>query len=157
MPPLYNNYNSYGYFPQGYQQHVQAQPQQMYSQQSQQGQTQQIQQSGFIPVPSEEVARNYPVAPGNSVSFKNENAPYVYVKTMGYSPLDMPTFEKFRLVKEESVNAQAKESMDMSIYAQKDEVNILKEELEALKESFAKFGDVFKVKNNKREVSADDE
>lgn len=64
-------------------------------------QSQQIQSSGFIPVPSEEVARNYPVAPGNSVTFKNENAPYVYTKTMGFSQLDRPVFEKYKLVRED--------------------------------------------------------
>lgn len=62
---------------------------------------QQIQNGGFIPVPSEDVARNYPVAPGNSVTFKNENAPYVYTKTMGFSQLDRPIFEKYKLVREE--------------------------------------------------------
>ena len=61
----------------------------------------QIQNNGFISVPSEEVARNYPVAPGNSVTFKNENAPYVYTKTMGFSQLDRPSFEKYKLVKED--------------------------------------------------------
>lgn len=64
-------------------------------------QSPQIQSGGFIPVPSEEVARNYPVAPGNSVTFKNENAPYVYTKTMGFSQLDRPIFEKYKLVKED--------------------------------------------------------
>lgn len=62
----------------------------------------QIQNGGFIPVPSEEVARNYPVANGVSVTFKNENAPYVYTKTKGFSQLEQPIFEKYRLVKEDS-------------------------------------------------------
>ena len=73
------------------------QPQQM----NYQPQQTQIQNNGFISVPSEEVARNYPVAPGNSVTFKNENAPYVYTKTMGFSQLDRPSFEKYKLVKED--------------------------------------------------------
>lgn len=66
----------------------------------------QIQNNGFVPVPSEEVARNYPVAAGNSVTFKNENAPYVYTKTMGFSQLDRPMFEKYKLVKEEDAPAE---------------------------------------------------
>jgi hypothetical protein len=83
-------------FPMNYQQ-------QFYPQNYQQPQqtVQQIQSGGFIPVPSEDVARNYPVAPGNSVTFKNENAPYVYTKTMGFSQLDRPIFEKYKLVREE--------------------------------------------------------
>lgn len=66
-----------------------------------QTQSMQIQNGGFISVPSEEVARNYPVAPGNSITFKNENAPYIYTKTMGFSQLDSPLFERYKLVKEE--------------------------------------------------------
>ena len=83
-----------GYYPQYFQPNYQQNPQNY-------AQNQQIQNGGFIPVPSEEVARNYPVAPGNSVTFKNENAPYVYTKTMGFSQLDRPIFEKYKLVREE--------------------------------------------------------
>jgi hypothetical protein len=72
----------------------------------------QIQNGGFICVSSEEDARRYPVAPGNSVTFKNENAPYVYTKTMGFSQLDRPLFEKFRLVKEEDIEVQKEENQD---------------------------------------------
>lgn len=82
-----NYYNPYFQQPQMNYQPQQVQPQ--------------IQNNGFISVPSEEVARNYPVAPGNSVTFKNENAPYVYTKTMGFSQLDRPSFEKYKLVKED--------------------------------------------------------
>jgi hypothetical protein len=46
-------------------------------------------------------ARNYPVAPGNSVMFRDETGPYIYSKSMGYSQLDTPRFDKYRLVKEE--------------------------------------------------------
>lgn len=57
-------------------------------------------QSPFITVRSEAEARNYPVAYGNSVTFKDETNPYVYCKTV-YSQFDKPTFEKYRLVKED--------------------------------------------------------
>ena len=83
----------------------------MFSPAANQGQFQ-IQNGGFICVPNEEEARKYPVAPGNSVTFKNENAPYVYTKTMGFSQLDRPLFEKFRLVKEEDVEVQHEERND---------------------------------------------
>ena len=59
-------------------------------------------QSPFVMVRSEMEARNYPVAYGNSVTFKDETAPYVYSKTMGFSQLDKPIFEKYRLIKEEA-------------------------------------------------------
>lgn len=60
-----------------------------------------IQNGGFVSVRSEVEARNYPIAPGNSVTFKDETAPYVYTKTMGFSQLDRPIFEKYKLVKED--------------------------------------------------------
>lgn len=59
------------------------------------------QSNGFVMVRSEMEARNYPVAYGNSVTFKDETAPYIYSKTMGYSQLDRPVFEKYKLIKEE--------------------------------------------------------
>ena len=90
--PMYGNY-----YPNQFQQ----QPMQQQVPQQQPQASPQIQNGGFIPVSSEEVARNYPVAPGNSVTFKNENAPYVYTKTMGFSQLDRPIFERYKLIREE--------------------------------------------------------
>lgn len=58
--------------------------------------------SPFVPVRSELEARNYPVGYGKSVTFKDETAPYIYVKSMGFSQLDKPVFEKFKLTKEET-------------------------------------------------------
>lgn len=56
--------------------------------------------SSFVSVRNEMEARNYPIAPGNSITFKDEMAPYVYTKTMGFSQLDRPVFEKYKLIKE---------------------------------------------------------
>ena len=85
------------------------------------------QQGLFVPVPSEQVAKSYPVAPGNSVFFKDENLPYCYVKTMSYNQLDRPTFEKYRLVKEE-------EPVEPKVeYALKQDLDDLRSELELLK------------------------
>lgn len=96
-------FNNTSYYPQYYQNYQNPYMTQSQIQQSQMPQqNQQIQNGGFIPVPSEEFARNYPVAPGNSVTFKNESMPYVYTKTMGFSQLDRPIFEKYKLVKENS-------------------------------------------------------
>ena len=90
-----------------------------------------IQNGGFVRVPNEAAARNYPIAPGNSITFIDENAPYCYTMTMGFSQFDRPKFEKFRLVKEEDqpIQAQTTENMPKIDYA-------LKSELEALKQSF---------------------
>lgn len=65
----------------------------------------QIQNGGFVSVRSEQEAFNYPVAPGNSITFKDEGQPYVYVKTMGFNQMELPSFKKYRLVEEENLNA----------------------------------------------------
>lgn len=102
---LYNNYPMgyqpyQGYYPQMYQQQMPVQPQ------VQQMQTQpqpQIQNGGFVSVRSIEEARAWPVAPGNAVTFKIENAPIVCEKSQGFSQFEPPKFDVFKLVKEEPV------------------------------------------------------
>lgn len=92
----------------------------------------QIQNGGFVSVRSETEARNYPIAPGNSVTFKDETAPYVYTKTMGFSQLDRPIFEKYKLVKEDVADSGTTENFN-STDELKNEVNELKDELNELK------------------------
>lgn len=94
--------------------------------QPQQAQT--IQNGGFIPVPSEDVARNYPVAHGNSVTFINENAPFVYTKTLGFGQLEQPIFVKYRLIKEEDVQDKPQEALEspQKTFATADEVDSLR-------------------------------
>ena len=127
MPNYYNPYQQQ-YYPM--QNQPQYQPQQT---------PPQIQNNGFISVPSEEVARNYPVAPGNSVTFKNENAPYVYTKTMGFSQLDRPSFEKYKLVKEDveevPENSNSIDELREKIGELNCELDELKGELNAIKKN----------------------
>lgn len=66
----------------------------------------QIQQGGFMVVPNEDVVRNYPVAPGNCVTFKIEGKPIVMEKSMGFSQFDTPKVETYRLVKESAEEPQ---------------------------------------------------
>ena len=110
-------------------------------------QVQQTQNGGFIPVPSEDVARNYPVAPGNSVTFKNENAPYVYTKTMGFSQLDRPIFEKYKLVREEDTQTDSLQEEDYESIIQdlqhqiqtiKEDVSNIRSEINVLKGQLSK-------------------
>lgn len=142
----YNNYYS-GYQPMiGYPYQQQIQPNCNYQQQAypqaQNQQTQpQIQNGGFIQVHNEDEARNYPIAPGNSVTFKDENAPYVYTKTMGFSQLDRPIFEKYRLVKEDDmptqnppVSAEIAQQTNNIDYALKTDLTALQTEIDALKQ-----------------------
>ena len=130
QPTFYNGGNPY------YQQQQQPmmQPQQ---QQQQQNQQPAIQQSGFVPVRSEQEARSYPVAPGNSITFKDENAPYCYVKTMGFNQLDQPVFERYRLVKEETPaepqNRSTAQEKPAEVYATKSDLGAIWAEIEGLK------------------------
>lgn len=92
----------YPMYPQGYAQIQQTMQQPIQQAQPQMQAAPQIQNGGFVSVRNEAEARSYNVAPGNSVTFKDENAPYIYTKTMGFSQLDRPIFEKYRLEKEET-------------------------------------------------------
>ena len=141
--PYYQGYPNYN--PMYYQQQLQNMQQMNNSQQNVQS-SPQIQNGGFVMVKDINEAMNYPVAPGNSVTFKNENLPYIYTKTLGFSQLDNPIFEKFRLVKE--VDEQIEEVVDTTEnnvpfveYVTKEEadslrteINVLKEEINFLKE-----------------------
>lgn len=140
MPyPYYQSYPNYN------QMYLQQQLQSM-QQPQQANQTPQIQNGGFVMVKDINEAMNYPVAPGNSVTFKNENLPYIYTKTLGFSQLDNPIFEKFRLVKEvdeqiEEVADTTENNVPFVEYVTKEEadslrteINVLKEEINFLKE-----------------------
>lgn len=83
-------------------------------------QYQRNQQSGFVLVQSEQDVTSYPVAPGNSISFKIENQPYCYVKTMGFNPMEGPVIEKYKLVKEDA--PQNKNSL-AAVWAEIDKIN----------------------------------
>lgn len=87
-----NYYGQYPYYP--------IQPNAYPTQTNATGIQPQVQDGGFVSVRNEMEARNYPVGLGKSVTFKDENAPYIYTKTMGFSQLDSPIFDKYKLVKE---------------------------------------------------------
>ena len=133
-------YNSFypNFYPNYAQQMQMQQIQQMQQMQPQmQAQTQpQIQNGGFVSVRSEEEARNYPVAPGTSVTFIDENCQRVYAKTMGFSQLDRPTFYKYRLVKEDTPDTQNKPTSvtddKVTEYALKSDLNALQTQLQGL-------------------------
>ena len=150
MPyPFYQGYPNYN--PMYYQQQLQNMQQMNNSQQNIQSSAQ-IQNGGFVMVKDINEAMNYPVAPGNSVTFKNENLPYIYTKTLGFSQLDNPIFEKFRLVKEvdeqieevvdttennvtfvEYVTKEEADNLRTEIDNLRTEINVLKEEINFLK------------------------
>jgi hypothetical protein len=102
----------------------------------------QVQNGGFVSVPNEDAAKNYPVAPGNSVTFKDENAPYIYTKTMGFSQLDRPMFEKYKLVREEVETQNGKsEKSDLTTKVAEDlqsQIDDLWSEIDAIREQTKK-------------------
>lgn len=119
------NYGYNNYFPQNYQQPMQ------------------IQNGGLISVRNEMEARNYPIASGTSITFKDESQPFVYVKTMGFSQLDRPTFEKFRLIKEDvaemgQIQPKAENPINLSDYALKADFDALKDAFETFKKEMSK-------------------
>lgn len=118
---------------------------------------------------SEQEARAYPVAPGNSITFIDESRPYCYTKSVDMSQLDRPKFDKYRLVKEEDAPAPSAadspvrpengpQSHDapgvgkLSDYALKTDLGPLWAEIEALKRRI----ETTKAKPAKKEGVRDD-
>lgn len=122
----------------------------------------QMQNGGFVPVRNEFEARNYPVAPGNSVTFKDESAPYIYTKTMGLSQFDAPKFDKYKLVKEvpsEPSEMPQNSSFDdkpiwNSIDKLKAEIGAMQSEIEAIRNDYKSKSEI--GRNTKRSDNGDD-
>ncbi len=117
-------------------------------------QTQQMQNNGIITVRNKQEAYNYPIAPGNSLTFKNETEPYIYTKTLGFSQLDRPVFEVFRLERENDIqdvipDQTVVETAYLTIESatlMQNEINALKDEVKFLREY---------IENESKEVEED--
>ena len=72
----------------------------------------QYQSGGFMVIPSEDMVKNYPVAPGNCVTFKIEGKPVVMEKSMGFSQFESPRIDRYRLVKEEPEEVKEEDSVN---------------------------------------------
>lgn len=126
------------YYPYAFQNPYQQNYQQGYQQNSQ------IQSGGLVSVRSMEEAFNYPVAPGNSITFKDEAQPYIYTKTKGFSPLEQPVFEKYRLVKvddSQNVTQNTPKSPETAPDYEK-QIKLLWDEVNALKTKIKGVNDV---------------
>ena len=115
---------------------VQPQIQQSQTHQSAQN-TPPIQNSGFIMVRSEEEAYRYPVASGHCMTFKVENEPIVIEKSMSFSQLDAPKIDRYRLVREDVVEAPKPiEDVDAVVSMPDDvmdELQAIRREIEGIK------------------------
>ena len=113
---------------QAYQQQPQNYQQQNYQQQNMPQNQPQIQNGGFMQIPTEEMARSYPVAPGNCVTFKIEGKPIVMEKSMGFSQLEAPRIDRYRLVREEEVAESVPEQLVKNDVDYMQQINELKEQ-----------------------------
>lgn len=93
----------------------------------------------FVPVSNINEAKNYMVAYGNSVIFRDENQPMVFYTKTANSQFEAPIFKIFDMVErkqEMPVNAPKDEkAMDLPVYVTKEEFGALQKELDALKKA----------------------
>ena len=110
------------------------QPAPMPQMQAQQ-QPQQIRSGGIVSVSGEDEARRYPVAPGYTVTMRDETGPYLYEKTMGFSQLDQPIFRKARIVFEDDAQTakekQEQPSTPAVVYAELSQLEALRDAVAA--------------------------
>lgn len=119
-------------------------------------QTQQMQNGGFLAAPNEDYVLNYPVAPGNCLTFKIEGKPIVMEKSMGFSQLESPKVERYRLMKEEAaqpIKTDPKDEVDIKSVI--DNINKANDEIEAIWAEIDRLNNV-KDKKTKRDRDGDD-
>ena len=88
-------------------------------------------QVGFMSVRGKDIAVNYPIAPGNTIFFKDEVAPYIYVKTMGYSPLDKPTLDTYK--REDMIKQAPEPSKDVVIEKLQEDISSIMDDIDGIK------------------------
>ena len=115
----------------------------------------QIRSGGIVTVANEDEARRYPVAPGYTVTMRDETKPYLYEKTMGFSQLDQPIFRKARLVFEddasqtqESALAPEKSPEPAPVYAELSQLEALKTSVSEELQNLRKMIDTIKNPQN---------
>lgn len=89
----------------------------------------QIQDGGVVCVKDETAARNYPIAPGVSMTLIDEPRQHLFIKTMGFNQLEKPVFKKFQLIPESENNGDIS---DVPPETGKDTSEDLKPQIEGL-------------------------
>ena len=125
-----------------------------------QQQPQQIRSGGIVSVSGEDEARRYPVAPGYTVTMRDETGPYLYEKTMGFSQLDQPIFRKARIVFEDDTQTAqqnaGKPEAPAVVYAELSQLEALRDavaaDLNALRSMIESLADQKKPTSRKKEV-----
>lgn len=121
---------------------------------------QQIRSGGIVSVSGEEEARRYPVAPGYTVTMRDDTGPYLYEKTMGFSQLDQPIFRKARIVFEDAAQAaQEKQEQPQTpavVYAELSQLEALRDavaaDLNVLRSMIESLADQKKPTSRKKEA-----
>lgn len=85
-------------------------------------------QPGFVVMPTEQDAMKYPIAPGNSITFKIENQPIMIEKTMGFSQFDSPVVKRYRIVEEDAPAPEPSPE-----FALKDDIDRIESEIEKIR------------------------
>lgn len=85
-----------------------------------------VQNGGFVQVRSFEEVRNWPMAPGNTVTFIDESRTHMYTKTASYNQLEAPIITSYMIVRENENKGSQNESGDQDgieiPYAMKEDV-----------------------------------
>jgi hypothetical protein len=148
-------YNNYYPFMQGYQMPYM----QNYQQQAQQiqqpiQQPAQIQDGGVVCVKDETAARNYPIAPGVSMTLIDEPRQHLFIKTMGFNQLEKPVFKKFQLIPENENNGDlsgvSPETVKDTSEDLKPQIEGLQREIEGIKAEIEKL----KAEKPKKKIAA---
>jgi hypothetical protein len=121
---------------------------------------QQIRSGGIVSVSGEEEARRYPVAPGYTVTMRDDTGPYLYEKTMGFSQLDQPIFRKARIVFEDAAQTaqdkQEQPSTPSVVYAELSQLEALRDavaaDMNALRSMIESLSDQKKPTSRKKEA-----
>ena len=72
------------------------------------------------------------------MTFKDETAPFIYVKTRGFNQLEEPIFEQFQKV-DNTQKATEPAQAASTEYALKSDISALKEEIDLLKKKVSEF------------------
>ena len=147
-------YNNYYPFMQGYQMPYMQGYQQPLQQAQQMQQPTQIQDGGVVCVKDETAARNYPIAPGVSMTLIDEPRQHLFIKTMGFNQLEKPVFKKFQLIPESENNGDLSGGMPEAVKDTnedlKPQIELLQSEIEGIKAEIEKL----KSEKPKKKIAA---
>jgi hypothetical protein len=117
-------------------------------------QAQQIQDGGVVCVKDETAARNYPIAPGVSMTLIDEPRQHLFIKTMGFNQLEKPVFKKFQLIPENENNGDLSGGISEAVKDTnedlKPQIELLQREIEGIKAEIEKL----KAEKPKKKIAA---